>query len=466
MSRVNDAEFIGLDTPIDSLPCVVPSPFRQDAPHPLAQRAAEDMQASLSRRVDDRAVRGSLGGKMFGVLVAEREGRVGYFMAHAGTLDGRRGGRGFVGPLFDEDSFDELWARDGGIIEKLDYAIARLPPGSPKRSELLAQQRAHSAALLPSLQALYRVPNARGEQCGLAELFDPRPIPGGAGDCAAPKLLAHAYAVGARPLALAEFWWGSPTPAGGRHHGAFYPACRGRCGTLLPFMLRGLRVEAPPDYVNLPVPPEAPRGVFEDSSLLVVDKPCGLLSVPGRGARRRDSVQSRLQARSGLEDATWPRLVHRLDQATSGLLIAAKQKSAYVAIQQQFSRRTIVKRYVAVVRGILNESEGLIDLPLRPDFDDRPRQMHDPDHGRPAVTRWRRLAREGTLTRVEFFPQTGRSHQLRLHAAHPLGLGAPIVGDALYGWGGGPRLMLHAQRLDFVHPVTGSRQTFEAPVPF
>lgn len=453
--------------PVDAceLPEVFPSPFRQGAPHPVATVAALQLQDHLREHLPPDIVLGPLGGKMFGVLVVrDLDGTPGALWGFAGMVRGARTWPGFVPPACDQRAFDELWRTEGARVEALGEAIARAV--GPHRAALVAQQQSQSQALLPRLHATYRLRNARGETRGLADLFSPRPIAGGAGDCAAPKLLQHAHRRGLRPIALAEFWWGDPTPAGGRHHGVFYPACRGRCAKLLPFMLEGVPCEAPPEYGNHGVLDDAPATVFEDDDLWIVNKPSGLLSVPGRGNALRDCVQRRLQDRAALPDPSWPRLAHRLDQATSGLLIAAKHKSAYVGLQQQFSRRTIIKRYEALLQGRI-EGEGSIDLPLRPDIDDRPRQMHDPIHGKPAVTRWGSLSHEGARTRVALWPQSGRTHQLRMHAAHPAGLGAPIVGDPLYGIpDGAPRLMLHAAELRLVHPSTGQTLTLRAEVPF
>ncbi len=469
--------FVPFDPPAspDDVPEVFPTPFRQGAPHPLAARAATELQASLDANPDitPSMVRGPLGGKMFGVLVVRvPDGRLGYLRGFAGMVGGRRDLPGFVPPAFDTTAHERLWSTEGAVVCRLDQEIATLegraplsPADAQRLLQLRAQQRDRSQALLPKLQATYRIPNARGETSGLEALFEPRPVPGGAGDCAAPKLLAHAYSIGARPLALAEFWWGDSTPAGGRHHGVFYPACRGKCAKLLPFMLLGIPCEPPPEFGNHGVRDDAPEVLFEDECLLVVHKPSGLLSVPGRGASHRDCVQTRIQHRMGFADRSWPRLAHRLDQPTSGLLIAAKSKSVYVALQQQFSRRQIEKRYVAVVVGPIVGDRGTIELPLRPDIDDRPRQMHDPVHGKPAITRWQVLKRHATTTRVALFPQTGRTHQLRLHAAHAQGLGAPIVGDPLYGFGG-PRLHLHAESMTLMHPGDGTPLRLHAPAPF
>ena len=263
-------------------------------------------------------------------------------------------------------------------------------------------------------------------------------------------------------------WWGAPPLTGGRHAGAFYPACRGKCGPLLPFMLEGLPHEADPVFGADAIGPDQPRVVFEDAWIVVVDKPCGLLSVPGRGGALRDCVQARLRAR--YPAATGPLVVHRLDLDTSGLLIAARDHATHAAIQAQFARREVSKRYVAWLDGDIAADAGRIDLPLRGDLDDRPRQIVDRDHGLAAITTYEVLARAGGRTRVALTPTTGRTHQLRVHAAHPDGLGAPIVGDRLYGRAAGPggdgRLLLHAAHVRLVHPHTGAPLAVDCPAPF
>lgn len=457
-----------------SCPAVFPSPFREGPPHPLARRAAEEMQAWLPTHpeLDPSMFHGARGGKMFGVLVVrERGGQLGYLRGFAGMLGETRLVEGFVPPIFDIAAYARLWETEGGEVDSLERQRRGLL-AQPDRSEaveaelrrLSARQRECSAALLPKLQATYRVRSATGAVASLASLFDPRPPPGGAGDCAAPRLLGAAFEIGAIPIALAEFWWGDAATAGGRHHGRYYPACRGRCATVLPFMLDGIACEPPPLFLDSTIRGD-PQILFEDDWLVVVDKPSGLLSVPGRGAARRECLQLHLQQRAELQDASWPRLVHRLDQPTSGLLIAAKDKPTYVAMQRQFSERTIDKRYEALLQGSVQGDEGTIDLALRADYDDRPRQIHDPIDGKRAQTDWRVIARGETTTRVTFAPRTGRCHQLRLHAAHPLGLDAPIVGDGLYGFGG-ERLHLHAKSLRFRHPVTAETIDLHSPCPF
>ncbi len=322
--------------------------------------------------------------------------------------------------------------------------------------------------LMRRIHETYRVTNANGVTRTLHELFAPAAPPAGAGDCVAPKLLASAFALGLRPLALSEFWWGAPPAGGGRVAGAFYPACRDKCAPLLPFMMDGLDIAPPrrfaaPDARDLEL-----RILFADDWIVVVDKPSGLLSVPARGGKRDDSVLARLRRTHAAAV-----LVHRLDLDTSGVLVAARDAATYRALQRQFVERTIAKRYAAIVDGRVAGDAGTIELALRVDLADRPRQIYDPVHGRAAVTEWRRIAPvtlrgadgDRFATRVAFFPRSGRTHQLRVHAAHPSGLDAPIIGDRLYGHPG-PRLMLHAEALTFDHPATGKRVTFESRPPF
>lgn len=331
-----------------------------------------------------------------------------------------------------------------------------------RRVEIERRRASRSCELLEQLFAGYQIPNARGLQLPVRALFAPHTPPGGTGDCAAPKLFNYALRSGLRPIALAELWWGTAPPGGGRRAGNFYPACRGKCGPVLAHMLDGLAVDPTPVFGAGGLAPEEPRVVFEDRWIVIVDKPIGLLSVPGRSGLQ-DSVLLRLRARH--PDATGPLLVHRLDLDTSGLLMAAKDASTHAALAAQFFRREIDKRYVAVLDGAVAGDRGAIELPLRVDLDDRPRQIVDPTHGKPARTEWQVLSREGGQTRVALWPRTGRTHQLRVHAAHPQGLGAPIVGDPLYG-APDERLMLHAEALTFIHPHTAARVVLERPAPF
>ena len=327
--------------------------------------------------------------------------------------------------------------------------------------ELKSRRKAMSEALQERIFRLFVVRNALGERRDLVEVFRPLGTlpPAGAGECCAPRLLNFAYNNGLKPVCMAEFWWGASPVGEVRHHGHFYPACRSKCKPILDFMLQGLDVEdnalgQPLDDMELDV-------VFDDQWLTVLNKPSGMLTVPGK--LLEDSLLTHFQAAH--PEAVGPIVVHRLDQETSGLVIFAKDKATHKFLQQQFESHSIKKRYIALLDGLVENDEGLIDLPLLPDIDDRPRQRVDYGHGKPAVTRYQVLERSGGRTRVAFEPLTGRTHQLRVHASHPLGLNCPIVGDRLYGTAA-TRLMLHAERITFTHPATGQPITLDCPPDF
>ncbi len=317
---------------------------------------------------------------------------------------------------------------------------------------LKAERKTRSAALQQWLFKQFRMLNARGEERDLCNLFKdtiPKTPPAGAGECAAPKLLQYAYRNGWRPLAMAEFWWGDSPKNEIRRHGYYYPACKGKCGPILKHMLQGLHVEENPLETDMYRGTEL-EIMYEDEWLSVVNKPAGMLSVPGKSDI--DSVYGRV--RRMYPEATGPMIVHRLDMATSGLILIAKTKEVHQNLQAQFKNRTVCKRYVAWLDGIVEKKEGHIELPLRPDPEDRPRQVVDAVHGKPAVTDYTVLHYDSGRTFISFIPKTGRTHQLRVHSAHPLGLNAPIVGDELYGRKA-DRLYLHAEYLGFIHPVSG-----------
>ena len=325
-------------------------------------------------------------------------------------------------------------------------------------TQLKNRRKAMSEALQERIFRLFVVSNARGERRDLVEVFKPLGTlpPAGAGECCAPRLLNYAYSQGLQPVCMAEFWWGASPVGEVRHHGHFYPACRSKCKPILDFMLQGLDVEENP--LGQPLEAALLDEVYDDQWLTVLNKPSGMLTVPGK--LLEDSLLTRY--REAHPEAQGPMVVHRLDQETSGLVVFAKDKVTHKALQQQFERHTIVKRYIALLDGLVPDDEGVIDLPLRPDVDDRPRQRVDDEHGKPAVTRYRVLERAGGMTRVALEPLTGRTHQLRVHASHPRGLNCPIVGDRLYGKAS-TRLMLHAQSLTFCHPASGRVMTVECP---
>lgn len=330
-------------------------------------------------------------------------------------------------------------------------------------SALKSERKTRSAALQQKLFEQFGMLNYRGEVKNLCEIFGQtvhKTPPAGAGECAAPKLLQQAYLHGWKPIAMAEFWWGDSPKTEIRHHGHYYPACKGKCEPILGHMLQGLEVEENPlleDNHRTTVLDI----IYEDDYLLIVNKPAGMLSVPGK--ETADSVYSRI--RHLYPDATGPLVVHRLDMATSGLLLIAKTKEVHQNLQAQFSNRSIKKRYTALLEGIVSDEEGTIDLPLCLNPLDRPRQIVDKEHGKPAITRYRVLARTESQTLVAFYPLTGRTHQLRVHSAHSFGLHCPIKGDELYG-SKADRLYLHAESLEFTHPVSKEKVTIEVKADF
>ena len=378
--------------------------------------------------------------------------------------------------------------------------------------QLKTERKERSAALQRKLFEQFRMLNARGEVKDLYTIFEQtvqKVPPAGAGECALPKLLQYAYLHQLKPLAMAEFWWGDSPKNEIRHHGYYYPSCKGKCEPILQHMLQGLEVDENP-LLNPVHEEEELEIVFEDEWLLVINKPAGMLSVPGK-AEDRDSVYHRLKKK--YPEATGPMIVHRLDMATSGLLLVAKTKEVHRDLQAQFANRSIKKRYVAVLDGVIIKTEketkpiaekailiaketvstkktakaertgntGRIELPLCLNPLDRPRQMVSSEHGKEAITEYQIISESERITsesentfnesnridesersinesrkytRIVFYPLTGRTHQLRVHAAHPEGLGCPILGDELYGKKA-DRLYLHAEYIEFRHPIYG-----------
>lgn len=330
-------------------------------------------------------------------------------------------------------------------------------------ARLKHQRKVQSSMLQQILFDNYTVSNARGERMNLNQVFKASGIdvpPSGAGECAAPKLLNHAYSNGLQPLAMAEFWMGKPPKSEVRHEGMFYPSCKGKCGPILAFMLQGLDVEHDPMAMEA-AKEHHPSIIYDDEVMTIIDKPAGMLSVPGRLAAFSavDWVERELKLPQR------PYAVHRLDMATSGLLVIAKDKATLDRLQRQFETRSVVKRYCADLDGIIDGESGDIVLPLSPDINDRPRQKVDFDNGKTAITHYDVIAMHDGCTRVIFTPLTGRTHQLRVHAASAYGLSCPITGDMLYGKAA-DRLHLHAAHLELDHPLTGQRLTFDSQVPF
>ena len=437
-------------------------------PHPLCRLAAAEVQQELQRMTLTE-------GKMFGVLVVESPPSrhpspttlhpspftlhpYSFLAAYSGLLEGRNDWPYFVPPVFDAQQPDGHFKQEERLI-------------SAMRDDRQREERRHRSQQLQLwLFDQYRFLNAHGERRRLVDVWQdyhcserirkkyPLP-PGGTGDCCAPKLLQYAYSQGLKPLCMAEFWWGPSPKTEVRQHGQFYPACRGKCKPVLTWMLQGLDVDPNPEEV-FGQPRLDITVVYEDDHLIIVNKPSGLLSVPGRVGSY--SVATILSQR-------YPGclLAHRLDMGTSGLMVAAKSRDVYRSLQQQFSDHTIRKCYVALLDTSLHPSpftfhqKGTISLPLLCDPINRPRQAVDFEHGKEAVTDYEMIDDR----RVRLYPHTGRTHQLRMHCAHPDGLGCPIVGDELYGRPA-DRLYLHAERLELTHPVTRERMVFEQKADF
>ena len=417
-------------------------------PHPLCVLAAEEVKREIERINPSE-------GKMFGVLVVKQ----GFLAAYSGLLEGRNDWPYFVPPVYDAqqpDGYFKTREREISLISHVQVDLQSPSNTSKKMSQDLQLWLFHQ----------YQFLNARGEKKDLVEVWQdyhcsPRirnryPLPpGGTGDCCAPKLLQYAYQNGLKPLCMAEFWWGPSPKSEIRHHGQFYPACRGKCKPVLTWMLQGLDVDPSPDEAGFPH--LSVEVVWEDESMAVLNKPPGMLSIPGR--TEDYSIATWAQER-------WPgsQPVHRLDMWTSGLILIAKTNEAYQSLQKQFTDHTVKKKYLAIVEGVPKEEHGIIDLPLLCDPMNRPRQVVDFERGKRAITEYRVLT-SSRFSLLALWPHTGRTHQLRMHCAHPDGLGCPIMGDELYGTKAG-RLYLQAQAISFVHPITGKKMHLELPPAF
>lgn len=354
-------------------------------------------------------------------------------------------------------------------VKKLKVALeeeerALLTQLEPYRQEIEALREARkskSAGLQVQIFKEFQFLNANQEKESLYTIFkntvNENP-PAGAGDCAAPKLLHFAYQNKLAPICMAEFWWGRPPRNEVRKHLQYYTSCRGKCEPILGHMLKGLEVAENPMLKKSEGPKEL-EILFEDEHMVAINKPHEFLSVPGKTVE--DSVYLRMKEK--YPQATGPLIVHRLDMSTSGILLIPLSREAHKNLQWQFKKRSIHKTYLAVLEGLVEGEEGLINLPLRVDLDDRPRQLVCYDYGKPAVTKWKVLARKEGETLIQFHPITGRTHQLRVHAAHADGLGLPIKGDDLYGRSA-DRLHLHAAEIEFKHPIRGDVIHIEAPV--
>ena len=338
-----------------------------------------------------------------------------------------------------------------------------------------------SDALQQWLFSQFRMLNQEGESKDLLEIFRDEALkeypqaaiatsriaalkmvpPAGSGECCEPKLLQYAYQHGYKPLQMAMFWWGESPKEEIRHHLQFYPACNGKCKPILHWMLPASTFE--PEAINLSIYDKV-ETLYEDREIAVIHKPEGLLSVPGK-----DAAQPSIYAlmRRKYPEATGPLIVHRLDMATSGVLLIAKTEFAYHRLQKAFLNHQIQKKYVAIISGRDIPGKGIISLPLLPDYLNRPRQIVNHEQGKEAITEYEILERiDGSHLRIALYPKTGRTHQLRVHCAHQEGLNAPILGDPLYGNEKAARLHLHAEEITFEHPLTGKKITIKRKADF
>ena len=403
-----------------------PYPFRY-VPHPQIVNEAQKLITEIKSDPFLKSLFQE--GKMLGLMICENEeGQRVVLRAFSGLVKGRSQVPGFVPPIFDTTLLPRLWSR-----------------------ELSSEE---SAALQNELFDSYIVLNARGERLSIREVFRRKGLvpAGGTGECAAPKLLNYAYLNNLHPRSFGEFWVGdSPLSGEVREEGRFYPSCSGKCGPLLAFMLEGLDVEDNP-LQRVPLIKQI-EILYEDEDIIVVNKPSGMLCAPGL-----TGTPSLLEILSAQKGPLYS--CHRLDMDTSGLILYARNPESQVNMQRQFAQREVEKTYLAHLcsgkKAWRGRKKGTIALPLAADYYDRPRQMVDRVHGKPAITDYEILEIFPDLEMdVRFFPKTGRTHQLRVHAASPLGLGRPIKGDALYGAAQDGVLMLHAETLAFRHPRTG-----------
>lgn len=567
--------------PINTLPTNGDIPERMNnpfdyTPHPLCIQACQELQANLSQREDWQEEIGK--GKMFGVLIVEKAGEIGYLSAYSGQIGGRSDWDDFVPAVFDYLQPDGYFKTHEAEISHINQAILRLEKDERmnvaksqidllqktrkdtieayqqkikeaktkrdvRRQEIqdtlsgkelseeeknaiheeeqamikesqfmkaelhrlkkslkekttleveytdyleniarLKQLRKQlSDALQQWLFSQFRMQNHKGERKDLLEIFkdtSAKVPPAGSGECCEPKLLQYAYEHGYRPLQIAMFWWGESPKEEIRHHLHFYPACNGKCKPILQWMLpENIVSPAHPSIYNKVETSIALETLYEDRELAVICKPAGMLSVPGKDVYQT-SVYTLM--RKKYPEATGPLIVHRLDMATSGLMVIAKTEFAYHRLQNQFSFHHIQKKYIAIV-GCEDEDAcrkirqgGIIRLPLMPDYLDRPRQIVSHEHGKEAITEWKLLKEipaselpcsldagvQMHFFRLALYPKTGRTHQLRVHCAHHEGLNAPILGDPLYGNQNEPRLYLHAESINFQHPLTREEMEF------
>jgi len=444
------------------------NPFRY-APQPSVKEAAELLIERIHKTPELYSIFAE--GKMMGVLIVEGAPPL---YAFSGLAGGHITLEGFVPPIFDYTDPEGHFKIEESRISALSDIIEGEEDPEKKR-QLIKLRKDKSVALQKWLFEQYHILNAKGESRTILEIFAERGLipPGGTGDCALPRLLQYAYRNGLKPLASGEFWYGAPPRKELRREGSFYPSCTSKCGLLLSYMLEGLDVDDP--FSAIIQDENSYKIIYEDDYIIVVDKPSGMLSVPGRV--KADSLLDLLRRRidAGMQGVktSAPQTVyhcHRLDMDTAGIMVFAKSLEAQKNLMEQFASGLVTKSYVALLgpgNSHLKEGdEGVIELPLFADYDNRPRQMVDPENGKPSFTDYKVLCVLQDSVMVRFTPRTGRTHQLRVHAAHPSGLGRPIVGDMLYGGLNSSKLHLKATSICFRHPATDKLMFFSVEESF
>lgn len=432
-------------------------------------------------------------GKMLGVLVVKGSQTTGslsrvhylkditYLVAYSGVVNGLEDPENFfVPPIYDLQRPDDFYLQKDARISALNSQISELDKDKSHEQQVkeLKSLRAElSLSLQKEIFSHFNLLSPSGHYKNIIDIFADAKRglpPGGTGECAAPRLLQYAYQNGLEPLYIGEFWYGKSPRNMLRIHGHFYPSCIEKCSPLLRYMMPEIETAPFPTFSTTKLEDATDlltkygvEKIHEDEHLLVLSKPAGLLSVPSK-----DTDQPNVEAllHSAYPGVKGPMLVHRLDQATSGLLLAAKDAETFKYLQQQFVDKTLHKHYLAILKGILHSSCGIIDLPLCVNPDDRPRQVVSPQFGKSAVTIYERLSvdPENNQTLVRLSPLTGRTHQLRVHCASPFGLDHPILGDTLYDIldedsepGIEDRLYLHAATIDHLKcNITNAPRSF------
>lgn len=351
----------------------------------------------------------------------------------------------FVPSIVPSDKIDEALKENDKEIHELTDKINKLTlvnKNSERRNQLVKKRTELTDASLKKVFSLYSFTRFDGNKISLDEIIQKHNghlPPTGTGDCCAPKLLSYAFEKGYEIISMDEVYYGRDTK--NKKTGISYTPCDERCGYILPSIM-GIEI------------------LYRDKDIIVINKPSGLLSVPGKGEDKQDCAEARI--RKLFSDAPKQCAVHRLDMETSGILILALNVKAHRILNEQFSEGLVRKKYIALLDGILHgKPEGRTELPFRLDTENRPHQIYDAVNGKIGITEWKKISVKKGLTRIEFSPLTGRTHQLRLAASCPVelgGLGIPIKGDSLYGvCKDGERLMLHAAEIEFFHPISGEK---------